>query len=104
MKGKTEKLKSEDCAMKDYMRSKSLQEVCDIFRTRTNLVEGFKGNFKNLYKNSNLNCVGCGQEVDDQAHATQYPAYDDLREGINLQHDRDLVVYFRKVMQRRNEE
>ena len=100
MKGKTEKLKSEDCAIKDYMRYKSLQEVCDIFRTRTNLDEGFKGNFKNLYKNSNLNWVGCGQEVDDQAHATQCPAYEDLREGLNLQHDRDLVVYFRKVMQR----
>ena len=104
MKGKTEKLKSEDCKMKEYMSYKSLKEVRDIFRSRTNLVEGFKGNFKNLYKNTNLNCVGCGQEVDDQTHATQCPAYDDLREGLNLQQDRDLVAFFRKVMQRRNNE
>ena len=77
MRGKTEKLKMEDCNLKDYMKLKSLQVVRDIFRTRTNLVEGFKGNFKNRYKESTTNCEGCDQEVDDQAHAILCPAYGD---------------------------
>ena len=104
MRGKTEKLKMEDCNLKDYMKLKSLQVVRDIFRTRTNLVEGFKGNFKNRYKESTTNCEGCDQEVDDQAHAILCPAYDDLREGMDMHCDRDLVEYFRRIMKRRNQE
>ena len=90
--------------LKDYMKLKSLQVVRDIFRTRTNLVEGFKGNFKNRYKESTTNCEGCDQEVDDQAHAILCPAYDDLREGMDMHCDRDLVEYFRRIMKRRNQE
>ena len=92
--------------LKDYMKLKSIQEVRDIFRTRTNLVDWFKGNFKNRYKDSPTNCKGCDQEVDDidQAHAILCPAYDDLREGMDLHCDRDLVEYFRRIMKRRNQE
>ena len=63
-----------DCNLKDYMKLKSLQEVRDIFHARTNMVEGFKGNFKNRYTDSTTNCEGCDQEVDDQVHAILFPA------------------------------
>ena len=52
------------------------------------------------YYNKNL----CDQEVDDQAHAILCPAYDDLREGMDMHCDRDLVEYFRRIMKRRNQE
>ena len=35
MKGKLEKLKQEDCKLKEYMGLKSLKEVRDTFRMRT---------------------------------------------------------------------
>ena len=102
MKGKLEKLKDEDCKLKKYMNLKSLKEVRDTFRMRTHIVEGFKGNFKNMFKHQSLNCEGCGMEVDTQAHAMECLAYADLRDGKDMNSDRDLVNFFRKVMERRD--
>ena len=102
MKGKLEKLKDEDCKLKDYMDLKSLKEVRDTFRMRTQLVEGFRGNFKNMFKQDSINCEGCGMEVDTQAHAMKCPAYADLRVGKDMSNDRDLVNFFRKVIERRD--
>ena len=104
MAKKTENLKEEDCRRKVYMDNKSLADVRSIFRIRTNMVEGFRDNFHNMHKNTSLNCVGCGVEVDDQAHSMQCPAYDDLREGLDMGKDQDLIEFFRKVMDRRSEE
>jgi hypothetical protein len=101
---KTEKLKEEDCRRKDYMDNKCLADVRSIFRVRTNMVEGFRGSFQNMHRNTSLDCVGCGREVDYQAHSMECPAYDDLREGLDMEKDQDLVTYFRKVMDRRSEE
>jgi hypothetical protein len=98
------KLKSEDCQRKGYMDLKSLADVRSIFRVRTNMVEGFRGSFQNMYENTSLNCEGCGLVVDYQAHSMECPAYDDLREGLDMDKDLDLVTFFRKVMDRRNEE
>ena len=64
MSNKTEKLKEENCKLKEYMNVKSLADVRNTFRVRKNMVEGFRGSFKN----TNLDCVGCGMEVDYQAH------------------------------------
>ena len=58
MGNKTEKLKEENVKMKNYMNSKSLAAVRNTFRVRTNMVEGFRGSFKNMYRNTNLDCVG----------------------------------------------
>ena len=104
MAKKTENLKEEDCRRKVYMDNKSLADVRSIFRIRTNMVEGFRDNFHNMHKNTSLNCVGCRVEVDDQAHSMQCPAYDDLREGLDMGKDQDLIEFFRKVMDRRSEE
>ena len=102
MKGKLERLKQEDCKIKEYMNLKSLKEVRDTFRMRTQLVEGFKGNFKNMYKHASLSCEGCGMEVDTQAHAMMCTAYADLRDGKDMSNDSDLVNFFRRVLERRD--
>ena len=54
MGNKTEKLKEENCKMKDYMKLKSLADVRSTFRVRTNMVEVFRGSFKNMYENKNM--------------------------------------------------
>ena len=56
MKGMTkmEKLMDSDCRLKDYMLSKSLWEVRETFRMRTQLLEGFKSNMKNLHRGRDL--------------------------------------------------
>ena len=57
-----------DCRTKPYMDEKSLNQVRETFRTRTNMLEGFKGNFKNRYLGENTKCEGCNQELDTQGH------------------------------------
>ena len=102
-KSKLTALRQEDCNVKPYICSKSLQEVRDTFRVRTQMTNGFKGNFSNMYKGGNMKCEGCEQVLDTQSHATECPAYSDLREGLNLTVVCDLVTFFRRVMERRTE-
>ena len=103
MEGKTkmEELKSGDCNIKPYMKLKSLKQVRDTFRARTHMVEGFKANFKNMYKGKDTTCDGCKEEIDSQSHALVCPAYSDLMIGLDIMQDADLVSFFSKVMDRR---
>ena len=101
---KMEGLVEEDCNMKEYMKSKSLHVVRETFRARTQLVEGIKGNFKNLYRGNDLRCQGCRQEVDTQSHVLQCMEYEDLREDMDMKKDDDMIKYFRKVLKRRMKE
>ena len=103
MEGKTklEELKLGDCKIKPYMERKSLKQVRDIFRARTQMVEGFKANFKNMYRGKDIDCDGCRQAIDLQCHALVCPAYEDLRDGMDFAQDLDLITYFKSVMERR---
>ena len=65
------------------------------------MVEGFKANFKNMYKGQETNCDACKQASDSQCHALVCTAYDDLREGMDITKVVDLVNFFRNVMERR---
>ena len=105
MVGKTKLivLAKEDCKAKGYLSSKSMKDVRDIFRARTEMTAGFRGNFHNMYRGGNVNCEGCGQVKDTQSHATECPAYADLKEGLDFNSDGDLVAFFRRVMERRAE-
>ena len=98
---KLEGIKSDNCNTKPYLASKSLNEVRSIFRARTNMTEGFKGNFKNMH--NDINCVGCQQVQDTQTHSMVCPAYTDLREGMDFAKDLDMIRFFRLVMERRAE-
>ena len=69
------------------------------FRIRTHMVD-LKGNMKGKYKNGDYSCLGCGDEatVEDQSHILRCPAYRDSRQGLDLDDDKDVVKYFRRVM------
>ena len=42
-------------------------------------------------------CDGCQKTVETQTHVIFCPAYTKLREGRDIQSDKDLVNYFREV-------
>ena len=62
---------------------------------------GVKCNFKGRFTKNDLKCDGCNQEMDTQSHVLVCQAYGDLREGLSFKQDMDLVLYFRKVVERR---
>ena len=101
---KLEKLLKEDCKAKEYLGMKSLNDVRDIFRARTLMLEGFKGNHKNMYKGKDMQCEGCSMEVDTQSHVLVCEAYKDLREDKVLSSDEGVINYFRQVIKRRMKE
>jgi hypothetical protein len=61
---KKEGLTNQDCKLKEYMKGKSLHDVRDTLRARTQLVEGNKWNYKNLHSRKDMRCQGYMLEVD----------------------------------------
>ena len=103
-KTKLENLLKDDCKTKDYMGLKSLHHVRDIFRAETNMLEGIKGNHKNMYRDQDMKCGGCNMELDTQSHVLSCEAYRDLREDKVLSSDEGMIEYFRQVINRRMKE
>ena len=44
-------------------------------------------------------CDSCERQIDSMSHVTICPAYKSLREGKNIESDKDLVEYMTAVMQ-----
>ena len=84
---------------KSYMETHCIADTRLQFRIRTHMVD-LKGNMKGRYKDGDYSCPGCGDQatVEDQSHVLRCPAYRESRQGLDLEDDRDLVKYFRKVM------
>ena len=101
---KCEGLKNSDCGLKEYMGKKVLKDVRDIFRARTQLLEGFKANHKNMYRGQDMRCEGCKMDIDTQSHVLVCNAYSDLRVDQDLSKDDAMIEYFRKVLKRRMKE
>ena len=100
---KMEDLMSQDCNAKPYLESKSLNEVRETFRLRTKMIEGIRGNFKNMYPGDKGNCEGCGKVLETQAHVVVCEEFSDIREGLDMSKDRDMVKYFKGVLERRRD-
>ena len=101
MKTKMKRLVNDNCLLKEYMHQKSLKDVRDTFRARTQFVKGIKGNFKNRFRNSDIQYQGCKSVEDSQLHVLVCGAYGDLRVGKDLEKDSDMVDFFREVVRRR---
>ena len=82
------------------LSSKSIEDVRMTMRLRSNMVN-VKENFKNLHKNraNGLLCESCeNKEVESQIHVLSCTAYTELREGLNLTKQEDIVKYYREVL------
>ena len=110
---KLEKIKHEDYrAEQDYMKDKSIEKIRSQFRIRTQLVAMFKDNFRNKHRtlprgeedeDPGLQCEDCEGARDTQAHCLECPAWEEAREDLNLTFAEDMVLYFRRVLEGREE-
>ena len=85
------------------------------FKIRSKMTPTIQMNFKNdpVYKANLWTCLGCARVNDSfvdpsckdtQAHVLACEGYEDLREGKNLNDDKDLFEYFSAVITRRMSE
>ena len=107
---KMEGLINQDCNAKPYLESKSLNDVRDTFRLRTRVIDGMawvidgiRGNFRNMYPGNKGNCEGCGKELETQAHVVDCAEFADFREGLDMSKESDMVKFFKGVLERRRE-
>ena len=89
---------SEMGKVKEYMLNNNIADSRTMFRYRTKMLE-LKENMKGRYGRDNLSCEACSiGDVESQSHVLRCTAYDGIREGLDLNNDRDLVTFFREVM------
>ena len=98
-KTKLEGIKDEDMKRKEYFHQKSLEDTRLLFRIRTRMVD-LKANFKNkpAFRKDGWICEGCHNEVETNGHVMSCEAYEHVREGKNLDSDKDLVQFFKEIL------
>ena len=98
-KTKLEDIKHENVKLKEYFRGKNLTDTRLMFRIRSRMIQ-LKANFKNnpRYKKDGWKCDGCEMEVESDAHVIKCVAYEQVRDGKDLNCDKDLVQYYKEVM------
>ena len=83
----------------DYFQHKSLEDTRLLFRIRMRMVD-LKANFKNkpAFRKDGWICEGCHNETETNGHVMCCEAYKLIREGKDLEKDRDFVEFFREVL------
>ena len=96
---KTDKIKTEKFGAKGYIQDKCVEDARTQFRIRTNMID-IKMNFKSDPRNSRelWRCDGCRRTVESQPHILHCPAYKTLREGRDVNVDKDLIKYVQDVL------
>ena len=87
--------KSEYFEAKEYLKDLNLSEARLKFKLRSRMLE-VRNNFKTQYET--LECQGCQKSIDTQDHVLFCPFFSDLRQGLDLQSDKDLISYYSQVM------
>ena len=88
---------------KDYLKELTFEGARTKFRIRSNMSK-FAFNYRNKkeYSDNCWRCIGCDEAIDTFAHVKWCVAYEDLRVGIDLTSDKDLVWYVSEVFKRRD--
>ena len=87
----------ENFEAKPYLQELNLVQARTKFKLRSRMLE-VKNNYKGEYRKTNLLCEGCKTSIETQDHVLFCPFYSDLRQDIDLSCDKDLVNYYREVM------
>ena len=100
-----EELKKENYKIKDYLTSLNIADARLKFALRTCMTRTVQSNLKNdpIFKSNNWKCQDC-QVLDTQEHIVYCPVYSSIRTGKDLHKDKDLVEYFRKVINIRSKD
>ena len=94
-----DKLLKEEYGAKEYLSSLNIADARLKFALRTCMTRSVQANFKNdpTYKSNDWKCKEC-QVLDTQEHIVRCPVYSSIRSGKDLSNDKDIVEYFRKVI------
>ena len=101
--GKLEKVKeyaNEKFQLKSYFKDLNLDEARTMFKYRAKMTHYIKWNFKNdpQYRKELWKCSSCKSNIDTQSHLLWCESYKELREGKDLNSDKDLVTYIIEVL------
>ena len=105
----TKKMKimiKEDCGLKEYVREGNLYTVRKQWEVRCFMLR-VAGNYPShkKYEATGWRCQACPYMVrEDQDHLTHCSGYADLRIGVDLNSDEELVKFYNRVMKRRETE
>ena len=88
---------TENFEAKSYLTELNLVQARTKFKLRSRMLE-LRNNYKGEYRKANLLCEGCKVSIETQDHVLFCPFYSDLRQDIDLSCDKDLVNYYREVM------
>ena len=106
---KLEDIKDDDMReVQEYFCEKSVDNVRMGFMIRTQMVPKIPGNFKNKYRvrgtvREGLECSECQVgEIMTQSHCLTCTAWEDIREGLDMENIKDLVIFFRKLLVERS--
>ena len=104
-----EEIKKEESGLKEYMRTLTPHQARTKFALRTQQLRTVRMNQMSNPQFARLSwrCPHCfhdgrGLSADSQSHIVWCPSYQHLREGKNLQSDKDLVTYFQSVLMLRD--
>ena len=94
-------LPKENFEKKEYLVSMNLSDARTNFRLRSNTTD-VKMNRKSdpTYSAQLWKCDGCGN-LDTQCHIMWCPVFAPLREGLDIDNDKDVVHYFQQVFKLR---
>ena len=74
-----------------------------MFRIRTKMLNQ-KYNMRGQFK-ANLDCMACDTwEIESHTHVLSCSGYADIRVGLDMNKDKDLIAYFSQVVKIRMEE
>ena len=76
-----------------------------IFSLSTKMIN-LKGNYKTdkIYKAEKLRCDTCKNYIDIQSHVLVCLAYEELKEGLDIENVDDQEKYFHEVLKKRMDE
>ena len=89
----------ENFETRQYLKELTLDEARTKFKIRCEMTD-LKFNFKHdkKYSDELWKCDSCQTSIESQQHVLICPAYSELREGKDINNDKDLTSYIKQVM------
>ena len=99
-----DELKNEDFELKTYMKSFPVNQALVKFRLRGRVLHTIKTHFKSdkRFTSELWTWEGCSSSLDTPHHnLRQCASYEDLRQDLDLENEKDVIIFFQRVLQRR---
>ena len=102
-KAKNKISEEEKFELKDYLKNLSLSQARTLFKHKYSMTENIKMNYKGDpgYERSLWKCGKCLNQDITERHLLWCSGYKKLRQGLDLDSDRDLCSYLQKINQLR---